>query len=529
MLLRDLLSDLPHFAQIPAQQAAIAGITDDSRRVAPGFLFVAVPGLTVDGHRFIPAAVEAGAAAVVGERPAAELPLPPGFPYLRVDDAREALGWLHAAWRGFPSRSLTLIGVTGTDGKTTTTNLIYAMLRAAGIKAGMVSTVSAQIGDQSYDTGLHTTTPVAGEVQHYLAQMVEAGTTHAVLESTSHGLAQRRLAGCDFDVAVVTNITHEHLDYHGSWEAYREAKAQLFRGLMTAYRKADQPKIAVLNRQDPGAFDYLREIPVDRRVTYAIRDVDFDAVGTAPSAAEPEVIAEEVRFTPQGLAFTLRSAWGDGEFRSPLVGAFNVSNILAAASAALALDLPFAAVVQGVSAVQGVPGRMERIDEGQPFLAIVDFAHTPNALRRALETGRQMAGPGGRVIAVLGCAGLRDRAKRRMMGDVAGELADLTVVTAEDPRTESLAAIMAETALGLEAFGRREGVDYWRVPDRGAAMRRAVDMARPGDVILACGKGHEQSMCFGECEYPWDDREALRRALRGQTLDTLPTAESGGI
>ncbi|MBN2393881.1 MAG: UDP-N-acetylmuramoyl-L-alanyl-D-glutamate--2,6-diaminopimelate ligase [Anaerolineae bacterium] len=493
----------------------IVGITDDSRQVQPGFLFVAVRGVHVDGHRFIPAAVAAGAAAIVGEEPAVALNLPSGLPYLRVTDARLALGWLHATWHGFPSRHLALTGVTGTDGKTTTTNLLYAILHAAGHETGMISTVNARIGALNLDTGLHTTTPHPADVQRYLADMVAAGATHAVLETTSEGLAQQRLAGCDFDVAVVTNITHEHVTSHGTWEAYREAKATLFRGLATAARKPDVPKVAVLNRDDPRSFDYLRAISVEQQVVYGI------------DAADVDVAARDIDYSPQGIRAMLHSPWGKVEVASPLVGAFNVSNILAAASAALALRAPLDAVVEGIAAVQGVPGRMERIDEGQSFTAIVDFAHTPNALRVALIAARQwVEGQGrarGRVIVTFGSAGLRDREKRRMMGEVAGELADLIVLTAEDPRTEPLDDILAEMASGVMRYPRVEGVDFWRVPDRGAAILHAVRLAQPNDIVLTCGKGHEQSMCFGMVEYPWDDREALRRALHGETLDTLPT------
>lgn len=512
MQLSTLLTAVPGVLERPTADPPLTAITDDSRQVQPGTLFVAVPGLAVDGHRFIPPAVAAGASAVVGERPFTETGLPAGFPYVRVTDAREALGWLHAAWHAFPSRQLRLIGVTGTDGKTTTTNLIYAILKAAGLHAGMISTVNAQIGDRSYDTGLHTTTPPAPEVQHYLAEMVAAGTTHAVLESTSHGLAQGRLAGCDFDVAVITNITHEHLDYHGTFEAYRDAKARLFRQLTTAYRKPGVPKLAVLNADDPGSYDCLKAIPADRQLVYSLEH---------PAA---QVRAQAITYTPAGLRFQAVSPWGEIALTSPLVGAYNVSNLLAAVTVGLGLELAPEAIAAGVAAVRGVPGRMERIDEGQPFTAIVDFAHTPNALRRALETVRQLTPPGGRVIAVFGCAGLRDRAKRRLMGEVAAALADITIVTAEDPRTESLEAIMGETAAALRAAGREEGRDFFQVADRGAALLQAVNLARPGDVVITCGKGHEQSMCFGTVEYPWDDREALRRALRGETLNTLPTA-----
>ncbi len=514
MSLATLLEAVPWRLEVSAAEVKITGITADSRQVRPGYLFVAVPGLSVDGHAYIPAALEAGAVAIVGERPREALELVPEVPYVRVANAREALGWLYAAWHDFPSSEMTLVGVTGTDGKTTTTNLIYAMLAADGRKIGMISTVNARIGDREHETGLHTTTPDAEEIQGYLGEMVEAETELAVLEVTSHGLAQHRLAGCTFDVAVVTNITHEHLDYHGSYEAYREAKAMLFRGLWGGQRKDEQPKIAVLNADDPGSYEHLREIPADWQISYGLEREDVD------------VWAEALRFTPAGVHFQLRSPWGDVAIDSPLVGAYNVSNLLAAAAAALALGVAPAVIAAAVCDFAGVPGRMERIDEGQAFTAIVDFAHTPNALRRALETAQQIKQEGGRVIVVFGSAGLRDREKRRMMGEVAAEYADLTIVTAEDPRTESLEEIMAETARALAAAGREEGREFWRVADRGAALLKAVELAQPGDILLTCGKGHEQSMCFGTTEYPWDDREALRRALHGETLDTLPTSQA---
>ncbi len=512
VLLKTLFQALPYSFPPDLAELDIAGITDDSRRVRPGWIFVAIPGVNRDGHAYLPQAAQAGAALLIGEREPEALTLPAGTPYLQVRDSREALAWLHAAWCNFPARQMTLIGVTGTDGKTTTTNLIYQILKAAGLRAGMISTVNAQIGDESYDTGLHTTTPPAPDVQAYLAQMVAAQTSHAVLEATSHGLAQHRLTGCDFDVAVVTNITHEHLDYHGTWEAYRDAKALLFRNLGTSVRKPGVPKVAVLNADDEGSYAFLRAIPVEQRYAYGVKDRSAD------------VIAERIEHTPQGLRFVAHSPWGTLQLSSRLIGAYNVSNILAAATATLALGIAPQAVETGVAALTGVPGRMELIDAGQPFIAIVDFAHTPNALQRALETAREIVPPGGRVIVTFGSAGLRDRAKRRLMGAVAARLADLTVITAEDPRTESLDAIMAETADEITRAGKVEGRDFWRVADRGEAIRKAVELARPGDIILACGKGHEQSMCFGEIEYPWDDREAMRRALHGATLDTLPTA-----
>jgi UDP-N-acetylmuramoyl-L-alanyl-D-glutamate--2,6-diaminopimelate ligase len=514
MKLSELLTALPHYRLTGNPDVEIGDIASDSRRASYGTLFVAYPGVAVDGHGFVGAALKAGAVAVVGERDVAEvrdlvLPAELTAPYVRVPDGREALAWLCAAWYGFPARRMTMIGVTGTDGKTTTVNLIYAILRAGGRRAGMISTVNAVVGEAALDTGLHTTTPDAPEVQRLLAQMVTSGVEVCVLETTSHGLAQQRVAACEFDVAVVTNITHEHLDIHGSFEAYLAAKARLFEGFAAGYRKPGAPKIAVLNRDDR-SFEALRPYPADVKLTYNL-------------GWPGDVVAHNVRHGPDQTRFDVASPYGALAVTTSLVGTFNVLNILAAAAATLALGVEPAAVSAGVSAMRGVPGRMERVVRGQPFTACVDFAHTPNSLRRALETARQLAGEG-RVIVVFGCAGLRDVQKRPMMGQVAAELADYAILTAEDPRTEDLDAILEAMAEGCRQGGGVEGRTFERVPDRGAALARAVELARPGDVVMACGKGHEQSMCFGETEYPWDDREALAAALEGHPLRTLPTA-----
>ena len=533
MRLAELLQALPAVQGQTGDDVDIHGIVADSRQAQPGTLFIAVPGVYVDGHRFIGDAVRNGAVVVIGERSPQQLasaygerlPAWDAFTYLRVPDAREAWGWLCAAWHHYPSRKMTVVGVTGTDGKTTTVRLTYAILCAAGLAVGMTSTVSARIGSAEIDTGLHTTTPDPPDVQRYLAQMVEARATHAVLEVTSHGLAQRRVAGCDFDVAVVTNVTHEHLDFHGSMEAYQQAKAQLFAGLGRAHRKPGVVKTAVLNRDDD-SFRYLSPVPVDRRFVYTVEQTGEppDRKHCPEPASADTVLARQVTFASDRTRFTLCTPQGETSIETPLVGAFNVSNVLAAACAGLAVGADLDAIRHGVASVRGVPGRMERIDGGQSFLALVDFAHTPNALRRALQTARTMAGEDGRLIVVFGSAGLRDQAKRGLMGREAGRLADYVFVTAEDPRTERLDEIIAESVAAATLAGKREGVDLWCVPDRGEALLRACQMARRGDVVIACGKGHEQSMCFGTVEYPWDDREAMRLALRGDALDTLPTA-----
>lgn len=471
--------------------------------VKPGGVFVARKGLSSDGHRFINAAIERGAAAIIGEQPVSDLPVP----YVQVKDAQQLLGLLAASYHDFPSRRLIVVGVTGTDGKTTTSHLLHSILNdATNGTAGFISTIAADFGGSSADTGLHVTTPGAPQVQEYLAGMVAAGVTHVVLEMTSHGLAQGRLNGVDIDVAVMTNVTHEHLDFHGSWEAYRAAKAIMFQRLMTSARKAGQPKVAVINADDP-SHDYFMEIPADERIDYAIEN-------------DAAIRAQQIDYAPAGIRFTV----DNHVFSTRLVGPFNVYNALAAIAAARGLGVDWATCAAGVASVEAISGRMERIDEGQDFTAVVDFAHTPNALNRALEAARTMIEPDKRVIAVFGSAGLRDVDKRRMMAETSARLADMTILTAEDPRTESLDDILAMMAQGCESQGGVEGQTFIRVPDRGEALHRAVQMAQPGDIVIACGKGHEQSMCFGTTEYPWDDREALRAALRGKPLRTLPTA-----
>ena len=429
---------------------------------------------------------------------------------MTVPDGREALAWLSAAWHGFPSRKMTVVGITGTDGKTTTVNLLYEILRTAGRQVGMISTVNALIGRASVDTGLHTTTPDAPDVQRLLADMVSAGVDTCVLEVTSHGLAQHRLTACDFDVAVVTNITHEHLDIHGSLSAYRAAKASLFTGLGEAYRKPGIPKVSILNRAD-GSFDYLRSHQTDVTLSYNV-----DGPG--------DVVARNVEHDAGTTRFEVCSPAGQFKVETNLMGLFNVFNVLAATAASVALGVSADAISEGIAALPGVPGRMERVDRGQPFAAIVDFAHTPNSLHRALQTARGLAADG-RVIVVVGCAGLRDVEKRPQMGRIAAELADHAILTAEDPRTEDVNAIIETIAEGCRQSGGLEGHTFERVPDRGAALARAVELARAGDVVIACGKGHERSMCFGEVEYAWDDRLALAAALEGHPIETLPTSK----
>ena len=492
----------------------VNGISIDSRAVKPGQLFVAMTGGTVDGHDYIQKAIDNGAVAVVGEKEMAGL----SVPYIRLENTRQALTWIAGAFHEWPARKLTVIGVTGTDGKTTTTNLLHRILLTANIKAGMISTVNAVIGGEVLDTGFHVTTPDAHDVQRYLAKMVEAGLTHVVLETTSHGWSQHRVDACEFDIGVVTNITHEHMNEHGNYENYRAAKARLFSSLeITLDKPQGNPRLGVINRDDVKSFVFLNYFIKVNKLNYGM---DEDA----------DIRAVDIAYSPSGIHFAAQSRDFQVDVTSKLVGAFNVSNCLAALTAAVyGLGIEPEVAALGIASLQGIPGRMERIDKGQNFTTIVDFAHTPNALKSSLEAARTMTS--GRVISVFGSAGLRDKEKRRMMAETSAELADLTVLTAEDPRTESLDGILEEMAAGARFRGGVEGETFWRIPDRGEAIRFALKLARPGDIVMSCGKGHEQSMCFGQTEYLWDDRTAMRAALAeylgvdGPQMPYLPSSD----
>ena len=523
MKLSELLQSLAEFKLMvyPPRMMVdleVQGIVSDSRQVQPGSIFVAIAGLTFDGHDYIFQAVQNGAIAVVGEREDIEI----SIPYIQVVNSRKALATLSAAWYGFPARKMTIIGVTGTDGKTTTCNFIYRILKTAGYPVGMISTVSALIGEETIDTGFHVTTPEAPQIQYLLAKMAAREPypiTHVVLETTSHGLAQSRVSACEYDIGVFTNITHEHLDFHGTYENYRQSKAQLIEELQKTVQK-DQGNIrlAVLNREDQ-SFKYLRETanryPLVKLITYG-KDLEAD------------VRAEKIEIIDQKTQFIVEDNGKQAFVQLNLIGEYNISNALAAWCATVkGLGISAELAAEGLGQVTAIPGRMERVELGQSYQAIVDFAHTPNALRNALISARKLTN--GRVIAVFGSAGLRDREKRWQMAEIGVKLADICILTAEDPRTESVEAILLAMKGGADAAGGVEGKNYFRIADRRAAIRLAVSLARAGDVLLVLGKGHEQSMCFGEIEYAWDDRVALKSAIAeqlgipGPTMPFLPS------
>jgi len=512
--LKSCLAEMTDWVCNTFEDAKISGIAWDSRKVQPGDLFFVLVGENFDGHQFITSAVKQGAAAVVGTRS----PMPLEVPYVQLQgDDRLALAKVAAAFYDHPSRDMVVIGVTGTDGKTTTTNLFYHILRTAGISVGMISTVSAVVGEETLDTGFHVTTPEAPDIQRYLARMRDAGLTHVVLETTSHGLAQKRVAEVDYDLAAVTNVTHEHLDYHRNYQGYLGAKGKLVEALsgVDASKKGVR-KLAVLNMDDQ-SYPYLAEISPAQVVSYSIN-------------SDADIWADQIENTAQYLSFVVHGQGKDFAIKTPLIGRYNVHNSLAALGVTVfGLDIPVSAAQKAFETIPTVPGRMERIDLGQYFLAIVDFAHTPNAIKQALMTARELTE--GKVIAVFGSAGLRDVEKRKLMPEIAVQIADEVILTAEDPRTESLDAILADMKEGAEKGGGKEGLDFWLEPDRPDAIRKAVARAKAGDLVVTCGKGHEQSMCFGHIEYPWDDRTALRAALAehlgvpGPEMPELPTSK----
>ncbi len=517
--LKQILENIPISYNCTSIQTdvVVEGIQYDSRMIEPGQIFVALEGENVDGHNYIEAAAKKGAVAVIGSQSIENWEYL-DIPYLQFENSREALAYLSASYYGYPSRSMVLIGVTGTDGKTTTSNLIYEILRSAGFKAGMISTVNAQIGEEVLDTGFHVTTPEAPAVQYYLWRMKQAGLTHVVLEATSHGLAQHRVTGCDFDIAVVTNITHEHLDYHGSYSAYLQAKGRLFESLNQTEVKSFFPdRLAIINKDDSSS-DYLENISYVPKIFYSIQE-------------KHDIWAEEIQPGKNGVRFKARGSNFTVDVHSHLPGDFNISNVLAALSVGIfGLKINPDLATKGIENMQAVPGRMEQIRMGQPFQVIVDFAHTPNALENAIKTVQKITN--GRVITIFGSAGLRDRAKRRLMAEKSAQLADITIITAEDPRTEDLDSILAEMQHAAESQGAILGKNLFVVPDRGNAIELGVQMAKVEDLVIACGKGHEQSMCFGEIEYLWDDRTAMRAALSkllnipGPEMPYLPTHQA---
>jgi UDP-N-acetylmuramoyl-L-alanyl-D-glutamate--2,6-diaminopimelate ligase len=451
-------------------------LTYDTRTVVPGALFFCVRGERVDGHELAGDAVAAGAAALVVERP-----LDQPVPQLVVADSRRAMADAAGEFFGRPSHELTLAGVTGTNGKTTTTFLLFAVLAAAGLRPGLLGTVEVRVGGERRPA--LRTTPEAIDLQRTLREMLDAGDRSCALEATSHGSALGRLAGTRFAALVFTNLTQDHLDLHGSMERYFDAKRRLF-------VEGEAPPAAV-NVGDP----------YGRRLADELRQLDAAPLLTFALDGEADLTPERLDVSARGARLFAAGL----ELETPLLGRFNVENVLGTVAAARLLELPDDAIARGIASVRGVPGRFEPVDEGQPFLVVVDYSHTPDSLETALRTARELAD--GRVICVFGCGGDRDRGKRPLMGRAAAEGSDLAVVTSDNPRSEDPDAIIREVLEGVTGEIEVE-------PDRAAAIVHAVEAARAGDVVLIAGKGHEQGQEAAGRTVPFDDREVARDALR---------------
>ncbi|MEN9935504.1 MAG: hypothetical protein RLZZ387_2083 [Chloroflexota bacterium] len=500
MRLQDLITDIQpeHVSGPPV--ADISAVTYDSRAVRPGSLFVAYRGFHADGHAYIEQALDRGAAAVVYEDAGWDNRL--SVPAVRVPNGRVALAPIAAAFYGHPARQMRVVGITGTDGKTTTTYLASVALEAGGTVTGLMGTVDFKVAGRQWANDSRQSTPEAPEVQALLRDMVEEGCGHAVLEATSHALSARwqRLRGCAFDVAVLTNVTREHLDFHGTVEQYRRDKARLFE-MLGEYGAGDlkRRKIAVVNADDPHHRMFLDAAPASaERLTYAVH-------------TPADVRALDVRASRDGLAFRLVTPWGEAAPRLRLTGDFNVHNSLAALTVACAEGVPLDACVEALERVPGVRGRMERVEAGQPFTVLVDYAHTPGAFTKVFGIVRPLTK--GKLIAVFGSAGERDREKRPIQGEIAGRACGLVVITDEDPRLEDSRTIIDEIAAGVERAGLREGLGYLKVPDRAQAIREAFARARPGDIVVLLGKGHEGSIIVGTEKTPWDEAGEARAAL----------------
>ncbi len=467
----------------------IRRVHHDSRQVEAGDLFICIPGERADGHDFAPQAVANGAVTLIASRDRVEEFASLGVPVVGVSNPRAAMASVAAAHEGYPGRRLTTVGITGTDGKSTTAFLTLAALEAAGLTCGLLSTVETRVAGEPVPLDIRLTTQESPIVQRLLGDMVEAGCTHAIIEATSHGLALHRLDECGFDVGVLTNLSPDHLDFHGTFEEYRKAKGTLFEMLNDQPHGAPQ-RTAVLNADDDN-WRYFADRTRARVATYGIENDNAD------------VLTDQVMEWSDGSTFTLTAGDDSIEASVRLPGRFNLT-----AGAALGIDIE--ALAAGVAACRGVPGRMERIP-GAPFDVIVDYAHTPEAMRLVLETLREIVP--GRLIVVFGAAGERSPDRRTGLGAVAASLADYAVLTEEDPRSEPSDAIVADIAIAMSAAGATEGEQFERVLDRREAIDKALALAEPGDLVLLAGKGHERSIERADGAHTWDEQAVAREQI----------------
>ena len=485
------LNELPPLLRCKAVEAPdveVAGVTEDSRRVRPGWLFVAAPGVRSDGHVYAPQAVAAGAIAVIGNRH--DLSSIEGAPYFSVESPRHALGLIAHALAGDPTKSMTTIGVTGTNGKSSTILMIQRVLQTCGCSAAAIGTLGYDVGGNVVSAP-HTT-PFGEDLADLFRRAKAAGHTHVVMEVSSHALDQDRVAGIDFDVAAFTNLTQDHLDYHQDMDDYRRAKLRLFESIEGPGR------FNVVNCDDPSAPHFIEASKV-RCFTYG-RDGDCRA--------------SNVRIHVGGMQLDVSTPWGACELEMALLGHHNVLNGLCAIAVCCGLGLPLDRAAEGIASLPCVRGRFERVEAGQDFHVIVDYAHTEDGLRNVLRAAREICDK--RVIVVFGCGGDRDKTKRPKMAAAAAQLADYALITSDNPRTEDPLAIIREIEPGMVDSGRKRDLDYLVIPDRATAIRRAIEMARPGDLVMIAGKGHEDYQIIGTQRIHFDDTEVARAVLEGR-------------
>ncbi len=483
MILAELLREVPVVHEGLDETREITSLAYNSREVKPGTLFFAIRGEKADGHKYIPDALKRGAAAVVSER---EAPPELAARWIQVPAIRRTLADSARVFFHHPEASLRIVGITGTNGKTTTSYLVESILNAAGIVTGTFGTIEYRLGDRVIEAT--NTTPESLDLISYFAELVQAGGTAAVMEVSSHALAQERVWGFHFAAAVFTNLTQDHLDYHRDFEGYFAAKRRLFEGL-----GGGPPDWAVINTDDPWGARLL-ELPYPHRLTYGLNA----GAQVTPRRIEPGLKDTEAVIAIPG---------GEVKIVSPLVGRANLYNILAAVATGVAMGIAGSKIEEGIARLQAVPGRFERIDEGQPFLVVVDYAHTDDALKNVLKTAREITR--NRLIVLFGCGGERDRTKRPRMGEAAGSLADFVVLTSDNPRGEDPLLIMADALVGLQ----RTGKPYIAEVDRGIAIHKALEEAREGDVVVLAGKGHETYQVLKEGKIDFDDRVVARRIL----------------
>ena len=481
-LLRSTEATLPR----GAERIEILQVSCDSRKVKPGALFFALHGAQADGNTFIEDAVKRGAVAIASEELAPKK-LKAGVAWIQVREARKMLATTAANFFGHPASALQLVGVTGTNGKTTTTSLVDAIVKASGARTGLFGTIAYHTPLGNYPAT--NTTPESVDLQGFLAEIRDAGGNYAVLEASSHALSMDRLWGCHFQAAVFTNLTREHMDYHKTFEDYFAAKRRLFEGT-----GAGAPEVAILNTDD--AYGKQLVGLAKNTVTYGLE-------------SEADITTKKFNLSFEGLNFTAHTRNGKLQVTSRLVGRINVYNLLAAIGAAQALGFSNEIIEKGIQNLETVSGRFQLVDQGQPFLVIVDYAHTDDALESLIRTAREL-NPKGRIITLFGCGGLKDRTKRPVMGEVTGRLSDLTILSSDNPRTEDPLKIISDIVVGLQKTAGK----YLIEPDREKAIGVAMDEAQAGDIVLLAGKGHENYQILADRTLEFDDREMARRALR---------------